>query len=53
MDKNTIEELRRLPIESVAERLGMNTVRHKALCPFHADHHASLPFHIPPHSFRY
>ena len=31
MDKNTIEELRRLPIEGIAERLGMNIVRHKAL----------------------
>ena len=52
MDKNTIEELRRLPIEGVAERLGMNIVRHKALCPFHSDHHASLSFNIRKNSFR-
>ena len=52
MDKNTIEELRRLPIEGVAERLGINVVRHKALCPFHDDHHASLSFNIRKNSFR-
>ena len=52
MDKNTIEELRRLPIESVAERLGINVVRHKALCPFHDDHHASLSFNVRKNTFR-
>ena len=52
MDKHTIEELRRLPVESVAERLGINVVRHKALCPFHSDHHASLSFNIRKNTFR-
>ena len=44
MQKYEIQKLRDLPIEGVAEQLGMVVKRHKALCPFHADHHASLSF---------
>ena len=44
MDKYELQRLRDLPIEGVAERLGMHVTRHKALCPFHDDHHASLSF---------
>ena len=44
MEKYEIQKLRDLPIEGVAEQLGMVVKRHKALCPFHADHHASLSF---------
>ena len=44
MNIDTINQLRALPIEGVAARLGMDVVRHKALCPFHDDHHASLFF---------
>lgn len=44
MEKYEIERLRSLPIESVAERLGLQVARHKSLCPFHDDHHASLTF---------
>ena len=44
MDKYELQKLRDLPIEGVAERLGMHVTRHKALCPFHDDHHASLSF---------
>ena len=44
MDKFEIQKLRDLPIEGVAERLGMRVVRHKALCPFHDDHRPSLTF---------
>ena len=44
MDKFEIQKLRDLPIEGVAERLGMKVVRHKALCPFHDDHRPSLTF---------
>ena len=39
-----LQRLRDLPIEGVAERLGIEVTRHKALCPFHDDHHASLSF---------
>ena len=44
MEKYEIQKLRDLPIEGVAEQLGMVVKRHKALCPFHDDHHASLSF---------
>ena len=44
MDKFQLQKLRDLPIEGVAERLGLRVERHKCLCPFHDDHHASLSF---------
>ena len=44
MDRLELQKLRDLPIEGVAERLGLQVTRHKALCPFHDDHHASLSF---------
>lgn len=47
-----IRMLRDLPVEEVAERLGMRVVRHKALCPFHADTHPSLSFHRGRNTFR-
>ena len=44
MDKYELQKLRDLPIEGVAERLGLRVTRHKSLCPFHEDHTASLSF---------
>ena len=44
MEKYEIEKLRNLPIEEVASQLGLQVARHKSLCPFHSDHHASLSF---------
>ena len=44
MEKYEIEKLRDLPIEEVACQLGLQVARHKSLCPFHSDHHASLSF---------
>ena len=44
MEKYELQKLRDLPIEGVAERLGFQVRMHKALCPFHDDHHASLSF---------
>ena len=52
MEKYELQKLRDLPIEEVAERLGMRVVRHKALCPFHDDHHASLSFKVSKNTFR-
>ena len=52
MDKFELEKLRDLPIEEVAERLGLQVSRHKALCPFHDDHHASLSFKVSRNTFR-
>jgi hypothetical protein len=52
MDKYELQKLRDLPIEGVAERLGLQVVRHKALCPFHDDHHASLSFSVRRNTYR-
>ena len=52
MDKFELQKLRDLPIEGVAERLGLQVVRHKCLCPFHDDHHASLSFKVSKNTFR-
>ena len=46
MERFEIEKLRQLPIEAVAERLGIEESHHKALCPFHADTHPSLSFSV-------
>ena len=45
MERFDIEKLRALPIEGVAERLGLAVKKHKALCPFHPDSHPSLSFY--------
>ena len=45
MEKYEIQKLRELPIEAVAERLGLQVSRHRALCPFHDDTHPSLSFY--------
>ena len=52
MDKFELQKLRDLPIEGVAERLGLDVSRHKCLCPFHDDHHASLSFKVSRNTFR-
>ena len=52
MDRIELQRLRDLPIEGVAERLGLQVTRHKALCPFHDDHHASLSFATRRNTFR-
>ena len=52
MEKYELQKLRELPIEAVAERLGLHVVRHKCLCPFHDDHHASLSFSVRRNTFR-
>ena len=44
MEKYELQKLRDLPIEGVAERLGLQVTRHKCLCPFHEDHHPSMSF---------
>ena len=52
MEKFELQMLRDLPIEGVAERMGMEVTRHKALCPFHDDHHASLSFNVRKNTYR-
>lgn len=52
LDRLTLQRLRDLPIEQVAERVGIHVVRHKSLCPFHDDHRPSLTFHARSNTFR-
>ena len=52
MDRIELQKLRDLPIEGVAERLGLQVSHHKALCPFHADNHPSLSFKVSKNTFR-
>lgn len=52
MDKFDISKLRDLPIEGVAERLGLRVQKHKALCPFHEDSHPSLTFNVNRNTFK-
>jgi len=52
MDKQDIQKLRSLPIESVAERLGLRVERHRTLCPYHDDHNPSLSFSVSKNNFR-
>ena len=52
MDRLELQKLRDLPIEGVAERLGLRVRIHKALCPFHDDHHASLSFKVSKNTCR-
>ena len=66
MERHELQRLRDLPIEGgkvlvhgggrkatkMAERLGIEVVRHKCLCPFHDDHHASLSFSVRRNTFR-
>ena len=52
MNQLDLQKLRELPIEGVAERLGLQVTRHLCLCPFHDDHHASLSFSVKRNTFR-
>ena len=52
MDRLELQKLRDLPIEGVAERLGLRVSRHKSLCPFHEDSHPSLSFRVSKNTYR-
>ena len=52
MNNFDIQKLRDLPIEAVAQQLGMKVQKHKALCPYHPDKHASLSFYTKRNTFR-
>ena len=52
MEKYELQKLRDLPIEEVAERLGLQVRMHKCLCPFHDDRHPSLSFSVRRNTFR-
>ena len=52
MEKYELQKLRDLPIEGVAERLGLRVERHKSLCPFHEDRHPSLSYRVSRNTYR-
>lgn len=52
LDQFTVQKLRDLPIEGVAERLGLEVHRHKSLCPFHNDTRPSLTFNIRKNTYK-
>ena len=52
MDKQQLQKLRELPIEGVAERLGLRVKRHKSLCPFHTDKHPSMSYRVKTNTCR-
>ena len=52
IDRSVIDQLEATPIEGVAERLGLQVIAHKCLCPFHDDTRPSLTFHIGRNRFR-
>lgn len=52
IERFDIEKVRQLPIEQVAETLGMAVVRHRSLCPFHDDTHPSLVFNTRCNRYR-
>ncbi len=52
MTQEQLQFLRAIPIEDLASRLGLDVRHHKALCPFHNDHHASLSFNVRKNTYR-
>lgn len=46
LDAITIQKLRDLSIEGVAERLGLSVKHHRSLCPFHDDSRPSLTYNV-------
>ena len=52
LDKIDIQKLQDLPIESVANALGLAVHHHKALCPFHDDSNPSLTFNRGKNRYR-
>lgn len=52
LNKDHVNKLRDLPIEAVAQRLGLEVSHHTALCPFHADNNPSLRFRARTNSYK-
>lgn len=52
IDNSQIQKLIDLPIEGVAERLGLRVKRHLSLCPFHEDQKPSLHFNREKNRYR-
>ena len=52
IDQYQIQKLQALPIEQVAEELGLRVSRHKAICPFHDDTRPSLTCDVRRNRYR-
>lgn len=52
IEQSQIQKLIDLPIEGVAERLGLRVKRHLSLCPFHEDQKPSLHFNREKNRYR-
>lgn len=52
LSQDDIQRLRALPIEEVAESLGLHPKGGRCLCPFHNDRHPSLKFNKARNSYR-
>lgn len=52
IDKSDIAKIKELPIESVAERLGLRVERHRSLCPFHDDSNPSMTYNVRHNRFK-
>lgn len=52
IEQSQIQKLIDLPIEGVAERLGLRVKRHVSLCPFHEDQRPSLHFNREKNRYR-
>ena len=52
IDQIQLQKLIDLPIEGVAERLGLDVARHKCHCPFHEDKRPSLTFNRTKNNYR-
>lgn len=52
IEPQDIQKLRDLPIEEVAERVGLTVKRHKSLCPFHNDTVPSLTYYRARNTYR-
>ena len=50
--KEIVDRLNELPVEDVANKLGVEVRKHKARCFMHEDHHPSLSFNVKKNLFR-
>lgn len=52
INKYDLQKLQDLPIEQVAEAVGLEVRKHKSLCPFHSDSRPSLTFNVRKNRYR-
>ena len=52
IDKFDIQKISSLPIEQVADALGLKVNKHWSLCPFHSDSRPSLYYRVSKNKYR-